>query len=81
MATFELNRPIETRTPRIEVDAGLPPGRYRFALTVMDAAGNESRQDFQTVQVRQRGGGRIPRGPGGVRGPNFSNPTRGNTRP
>ena len=55
MATFKLNEPITTRDSRIAVDAGLPPGRYQFALTVVDAAGNLSRPSLHTVQILPTG--------------------------
>ncbi len=54
MVSFTLRQPIETREPKIEVDRGLPPGIYRFSLVVTDDGGNESRQDIQTVEIRQR---------------------------
>lgn len=40
---FELNKPIETRVPSIVVDGSLEPGRNRFMLEVIDAAGNRSK--------------------------------------
>ncbi|MGB3294645.1 MAG: hypothetical protein WBB01_16805 [Phormidesmis sp.] len=86
MATFELRRPIETREPRIDVDPGLLPGTYRFALTVIDEAGNESRQDVQLVQIRQRGADgadpRVPEiRPPEVRLPEINGPSLGGLNP
>lgn len=53
MVQFELRKPIQTRSPTIEVDPGLAPGSYRFSLVVTDENGNESEPDFQTVVIQQ----------------------------
>jgi hypothetical protein len=55
MVRFQLRQPIDTRTPRIEVDPGLPPGTYQFALVVIDDAGNESLPAVRTITVVQQG--------------------------
>lgn len=36
---------------RARVTNRLPPGRHRFSLVVIDAAGNRSEPDFVTVEV------------------------------
>ena len=51
MAKFEPNTPIVTREPSIVVDAGLPPGEYRFQLIVQDNEGRRSAADVQIVRV------------------------------
>lgn len=51
MATFEPNKPIVTKTPSILVDAGLPPGEYRFQLVVQDDEGRRSLADEQVVRI------------------------------
>jgi hypothetical protein len=51
MAKFEPNTPIVTREPSIVVDAGLPPGEYRFQLIVQDNQGRRSAADVQIVRV------------------------------
>ena len=53
MVQFDLRKPIQTRSPTIEVDPGLSPGSYRFSLVVTDETGNESEPDFQTVVIQQ----------------------------
>ena len=37
MATFTRGRPVETTTPTVVVDAGLPVGSHRFQLEVVDS--------------------------------------------
>jgi hypothetical protein len=44
---FEPNRSVETRRPTVVVDAGLPRGRHRFRLEVVNARDQRS----QTVEV------------------------------
>jgi hypothetical protein len=39
---FELNRSVETTDPRVVVDAGLRPGRYRLQLVVVGTSGQRS---------------------------------------
>ena len=53
MVQFNLRKPIQTRSPTIEVDPGLAPGSYRFSLVVTDESGNESEPDFHTVVIQQ----------------------------
>lgn len=56
MATFELNVPIETAEPTIEVTVGanapLTVGVHRFQLVVRDDSGNLSLPAFVDVVVR-----------------------------
>jgi len=51
VATFVPGRPITTDQPFIDVDAGLSIGTHRFQLVVVDAQGNRSAPDIQTVTV------------------------------
>lgn len=51
MARFEPNKPIVTRTPSVVVDAGMPPGEYRFQLIVEDNEGRRSVADEQVVRI------------------------------
>jgi hypothetical protein len=53
MARFVLNQTIETAEPTIAVDAGLPPGRHRFQLVVIDDAGRRSRPVEAIVEVQR----------------------------
>lgn len=39
---FEPNRPVATTDPKVVVDAGLRPGRYRFQLVVVGRSGKSS---------------------------------------
>lgn len=52
MARFVVNQPIDTREPRIAVDPPLAVGMHRFQLEVFDQAGNRSRPDIVTIEVR-----------------------------
>ena len=56
MATFELNKPIETTVPSIEVTVDinnpLPVGVHRFQLVVEDNSGNLSQPSVVDVVVR-----------------------------
>jgi hypothetical protein len=52
MVQFRLNQTIETTEPTITVDAGLPAGRHRFQLVVIDDAGNRSQPAFAIVEVQ-----------------------------
>lgn len=55
MPFFEVGKEFTTREPRIIVDAGLPPGRYRFRLVVVNGAGQRSRPtDLVVTIVRQQ---------------------------
>lgn len=51
MATFVPGRPITTDQPFVDVDAGLSVGTHRFQLVVVDAQGNRSAPDIQTVTI------------------------------
>ena len=51
---FEPNRPFETSRSTVLVDAGLPPGRHRFRLQVVDARGRKSRPADVVVMVVRR---------------------------
>lgn len=51
MAQFTIGKPITTKEPTIEVDAGLKPGTHRFQLEVENADGRVSRPDVTTVTV------------------------------
>jgi hypothetical protein len=51
VATFVPGRPITTEQPFIDVDAGLSVGTHRFQLVVVDAQGNRSVPDVQTVII------------------------------
>jgi hypothetical protein len=53
MARFAVRTPITTREPTIVVDAGLPIGRHRFRLEVIDAAGRRSAPDDAVVDVER----------------------------
>jgi hypothetical protein len=53
MARFVLNQTIETAEPTIVVDAGLPPGRHRFQLVVIDDAGHRSRPVEAIVEIQR----------------------------
>ena len=65
MARFVVGTPQITREPTITVDAGLPVGRHRFRLEVVDATGLRSAPDEAIVQVQRIiiDPGRIPTGP------------------
>ena len=51
MARFVVGQPITTTVPIIDVDPGLPVGRHRFQLEVMDADRNVSRADVAEVEI------------------------------
>ncbi len=55
MAQFSVNQPVTTEAPTVLVDAGLPIGRQRFQLFVVDSAGNRSRADEVIVVVARAG--------------------------
>ena len=65
MADFRRQRKFKTRTPQLEVVAGLPAGTYTFQLVVEDQNGNQSKAARVKIKVV---GGRIPVTPvgGGV---------------
>ena len=52
MPTFKAGQTIATQAPTIAVDPGLPPGRHRFQLEVVDAAGNRSKPATAMVEIR-----------------------------
>jgi hypothetical protein len=54
MPTFAVNTPITTREPTVTVDAGLPVGRHRFRLEVIDTAGLRSTRPDEAVVEIQR---------------------------
>lgn len=59
MVRFRPGTPVVTDTPRVTVDAGLQPGRYRFQLTVENRRGQRSiPQDF--IVVVRESSGRVP---------------------
>ena len=51
MADFRDQQKFETREPFIKVDPGLPVGRYRFQLTVVDNDGNRSKAALLNVEI------------------------------
>jgi hypothetical protein len=53
MARFAVGTPQITREPTITVDAGLPVGRHRFRLEVVDASGLRSAPDDAIVDVQR----------------------------
>ena len=64
MARFVVGTPQITREPTITVDAGLPVGRHRFRLEVVDASGLRSAPDQAVVEVQRIiVGPNIPTGP------------------
>ena len=65
MARFVVGEPQTTREPTIVVDAGLPVGRHRFRLEVVDSNGLRSAPDDAIVEVQRivDPGPVIPSGP------------------
>ena len=53
MARFVVRYAEITREPTITVDAGLPVGRHRFRLDVIDASGLRSAPDQAIVEVQR----------------------------
>jgi hypothetical protein len=53
MVRFALNQTIETAEPTIAVDPGLPPGRHRFQLVVIDETGHRSQPAEAIVEVQR----------------------------
>jgi hypothetical protein len=51
MADFRDQKKFETRESFIQVDAGLPVGRYLFLLTVVDDQGNSSQPAKLNVEI------------------------------
>ena len=54
MVDFRDKKRVETRKAALNVDAGLPVGRYVFQLTVVDEAGNSSAAARIKVEVFNR---------------------------
>ena len=52
MPRFQPKKPIVTDRPLITVDAGLPPGKYRFRLVVEDRQGRQSAPEEAVVEIR-----------------------------
>jgi hypothetical protein len=52
MTAFSPNKPVTTREPRVDVDAGLPAGSHTFELVVTDDAGNRSQPARVVVEIR-----------------------------
>ncbi|MGB8167343.1 MAG: hypothetical protein WCF18_07605 [Chthoniobacteraceae bacterium] len=52
---FEPNRPIETSQAAAQVDAGLPVGRHRFQLIVVNSRGQSSKPSEAVVIVLDPG--------------------------
>ena len=53
MVSFVAGKPVTTDTPGVLVDAGLPIGRHRFQLVVLDSGGLRSKPDEIVVQVQR----------------------------
>jgi hypothetical protein len=51
LARFVVGQPITTTVPIIDVDPGLPVGRHRFQLEVVDGDRNVSRADVAEVVI------------------------------
>lgn len=51
MSKLRQGEPKTTASPHFTIDPGLPPGRHRFQLVVIDASGNRSRADTVTVRI------------------------------
>ena len=67
MARFVAGTPQITREPTITVDAGLPVGRHRFRLEVIDTSGLRSAPDHAIVDVQRiTGPGPITPTPGPI---------------
>lgn len=55
MAKFNVGRSVTTAVPEVVVDAGMPAGRHRFRLVVLDRAGNTSRPDEIVLTINRLG--------------------------
>jgi hypothetical protein len=53
MPTLATGRPFRSAVPTLLVENALPPGRFRFQLVVIDAAGLASDPALLTVEVRR----------------------------
>lgn len=51
MSKLVQGKPTSTASPHFTIDPGLPPGRHRFQLVVVDSAGNRSLADTVTVTI------------------------------
>ena len=54
MADFQRTKVVHTKNPFVKVEAGLPPGKYRFQLIVTDSQGNQSRPAELVVEIREQ---------------------------
>jgi hypothetical protein len=54
MADFRRTKVVNTKTPTVNVAAGLPAGKHRFQLIVTDRQGNQSRPAELVVEIRAR---------------------------
>jgi hypothetical protein len=54
MAEFRPGVVNQTKEPQINVDPGLKPGAYQFALVVVNERGDQSEPDMRVVTVTQR---------------------------
>ena len=60
------NQPVETTTPRLTIDAGLPVGTHRIRLVVVSARGQQSKPTEVAIRVLPRATSDPGRpGPGG----------------
>jgi hypothetical protein len=50
---FELNKPVRTTTPTVDVENNLAAGVHVFTLVVVDEEGNQSAPAVARVVVRQ----------------------------
>jgi hypothetical protein len=55
MAKFNVGSAVITEVPEVLVDAGIPAGRHRFRLVVIDSAGNTSRPDEIVLAINPLG--------------------------
>lgn len=53
MPVLTIGQPLETRRPTLLVENKLAAGSHRFALVVVDDAGNQSAPDELVVTVRR----------------------------
>ena len=60
MANFRLRRQVTTRQPVLRVDPGLPEGKYRFRLVMVDAKKKRHKPVFITVKIGPKKGQRVP---------------------
>ena len=55
MAVFKPGVPIATAEPFVQVDPGVPAGRHRFRLAVIDDDGNQSQPTIVVVTIVDTG--------------------------